>query len=69
MRFSSALRAASTTEVGLVRERRGKRNMIRLCPLWPSTTAALKELVRGRADRASDGKRAPVPVTFRSPTG
>jgi integrase/recombinase XerD len=29
---------------------RGKGNKIRLCPLWASTTAALKELVSGRAD-------------------
>lgn len=30
---------------------RGKGNKIRLCPLWASTTAALKELVSGRADK------------------
>ncbi|PYV76382.1 MAG: integrase [Acidobacteria bacterium] len=29
---------------------RGKGNKIRFCPLWASTTAALKELVSGRAD-------------------
>jgi integrase/recombinase XerD len=29
---------------------RGKGNKIRLCPLWASTTAALKELVKGRPD-------------------
>lgn len=29
---------------------RGKGNKIRLCPLWASTTAALKELVNGRPD-------------------
>src|SRR2546430_6930638 len=30
---------------------RGKGNKIRLCPLWASTTVALKELVKGRADK------------------
>src|SRR5271170_2925650 len=29
---------------------RGKGNKVRLCPLWAPTTAALKELVSGRAD-------------------
>jgi hypothetical protein len=30
---------------------RGKGNKIRLYPLWASTTAALKELVNGLADK------------------
>ena len=30
---------------------RGKGNKVRLCPLWASTTAALKKLVSGRADK------------------
>ena len=29
---------------------RGKGNKVRLCPLWASTTAVLKELVRGRTE-------------------
>ena len=29
---------------------RGKGNKVRLCPLWASTTVALKQLVSGRSD-------------------